>query len=163
MTTQTRMQTDDAFFLEILVMSDKLLAMSDKIGARIKEAREIAGLSQMDVTVKTGISPTSLSRYESGRVAPSASKVADIAKATGQDAHWILTGEKRSADAGETPTRPIPPGLAEFLASDYAQQYVPPEAAAILKRLRAAEGDKVYEWRPERWEAMWYAMKGEFT
>lgn len=53
------------------------------VGANISQARELAGLSQRALSRATGISQASLSRMESGALAPKMNEILSLAWATG--------------------------------------------------------------------------------
>lgn len=68
------------------------------LGARLKQAREAAGLSQQKAASETGIDTGTLSKYELGKVEePSMPKVRKLAALYGVRVEWLDTGaEPRS-------------------------------------------------------------------
>ena len=69
--------------------------MSDNatFGMRLREAREKAGLSQMDLSEKCGASQTMISNWERGRFFPSLYYVIHVAQALGVRVGWLAAGE----------------------------------------------------------------------
>ncbi|MCW5300890.1 XRE family transcriptional regulator [Herbaspirillum lusitanum] len=61
------------------------------IGARLKEEREGAGLSQAEVMEVTGVTRKTLFNYESGERSPDAEFLAKV-HAAGFDTQYVLTG-----------------------------------------------------------------------
>lgn len=57
---------------------------------RIKEARQIAGISQKDLAAKMGISPGTLSGYESGLHDPKSDSLSKIADICGVSVDFLL-------------------------------------------------------------------------
>ena len=51
------------------------------IGARLREARAVRGITAAKLSAMTGVSTSVISAYERGHNSPSASKLADLAKA----------------------------------------------------------------------------------
>lgn len=68
-------------------------AFLQQLGARISEAREGARLSQDEAAKRIGIDKSTLSRYERGRVSPTAEVLMLMAVTMGVSADWLLTGE----------------------------------------------------------------------
>jgi transcriptional regulator with XRE-family HTH domain len=60
------------------------------IGERIRRARLVAGFSQMQLAELTGLSETSLARYERGLRSISADDLLRIAKVTGVSMDWLV-------------------------------------------------------------------------
>ena len=63
------------------------------ISDRLKEARELLGLSQQAVADKCGIAARSQRNYESGERSPDAVYLAAVA-AIGVDIRYVVTGER---------------------------------------------------------------------
>ena len=57
---------------------------------RLKELRTGANLSQMDLSLKTGISQSAIAKWELGKTEPSASAIITLAKFFGESADYIL-------------------------------------------------------------------------
>lgn len=62
------------------------------IGTRIKEARELAKLSQRSIADKLGMDPSQFSKIEKGKVMPTLLQLADISKIVMKSIDWIVTG-----------------------------------------------------------------------
>ena len=61
---------------------------------RLKHSRTLAGLTQADLSVRSGVSQSTIAQIESGR--NSGTKFAHrLAKATGVSVSWLLTGEEQ--------------------------------------------------------------------
>ena len=67
------------------------------VQGRIVRVRHRQGLSQRQVAAIAGLSPTHISRIESGERNPSEATVRAIAKALGTTEHYLLTGDSRGA------------------------------------------------------------------
>ncbi len=61
-----------------------------KYPQRIKELREQAHLSQMGLANATGISQSSIARWELGKAEPSASNIITLSEFFGESADYIL-------------------------------------------------------------------------
>ncbi len=61
-----------------------------KYPQRIRELREQAHLSQMGLANATGISQSSIARWELGKAEPSASNIITLSKFFGESADYIL-------------------------------------------------------------------------
>ena len=61
-----------------------------KYPQRIRELREQANLSQMGLATATGISQSSIARWELGKAEPSASNIITLAEFFGESADYIL-------------------------------------------------------------------------
>jgi len=62
------------------------------IGVRLKQARERAGLTQVELAAKLDISVRQYQHYEAGTTKPFA-KIGEIAEATNVSVAWLLGGE----------------------------------------------------------------------
>lgn len=60
------------------------------IGERLKDLRTAANLSQMDLSVKTGISQSAIAKWELGKTEPTASAIITLAKFFGESTDYIL-------------------------------------------------------------------------
>jgi transcriptional regulator with XRE-family HTH domain len=76
-----------------------LLVMSTLLGARIRQARRSANLSQSQLAAKIGAHVTSVSDWERGRNAPTARHLLSIAKATGTSIEHFTTDDAEEDDA----------------------------------------------------------------
>lgn len=59
--------------------------MSSRIGSLLREARRVAGLSQRELSRRSGVAPTLISAYENGRRQPAGDTVLALLDATGTD------------------------------------------------------------------------------
>lgn len=66
---------------------------------RIREARKEAGLLIHELASRLKCSPRTVMRYEAGIYDPSFAMIRLIAKKTGADETWLLTGERRKVSA----------------------------------------------------------------
>lgn len=57
---------------------------------RLKELRSAANLSQMDLSIKTGISQSAIAKWELGKTEPTASAIITLAKFFGESADYML-------------------------------------------------------------------------
>lgn len=62
-------------------------------GARVRQAREMAGLTQAAVAEAIGIDHVAVSRYERGAVVPRADRVVALARTLSVSCSWLL-GER---------------------------------------------------------------------
>lgn len=63
---------------------------------RIRQAREVAGISQHRLAVALDVTGATIASWEHGRYEPRASQVEAIAARCGCSAAWLLTGEGAS-------------------------------------------------------------------
>jgi repressor LexA len=77
--------------------------MKSTIGERLREARENKSLDQATLAAKIGIVTRTLQRWEKGEQVPDGLHITKLAKATGVQASWLLTGE---GEMYLTPVRP---------------------------------------------------------
>jgi repressor LexA len=77
--------------------------MKNSIGERLREARENKQLDQATLADKAGIVTRTLQRWEKGEQVPDGVAITRLAKATGVQASWLLTGE---GDIYAIPSRP---------------------------------------------------------
>lgn len=59
------------------------------VGRNIRAAREARGLTQRNLAKLINIDGQDVSRYETGRVLPKPTRLAEIAKTLGRDVHWF--------------------------------------------------------------------------
>ena len=64
---------------------DSLHAWSQFVGKRVQEAREAAGLTQAQLSEKTGLPQPHISRIETAKLSPSRATIEKIAKALGKE------------------------------------------------------------------------------
>jgi transcriptional regulator with XRE-family HTH domain len=64
--------------------------MTKTVGERVKELREERRWSQTRLGYETGLSPTTISRLETGKHAPQDRTVKDLARAFGVDERELL-------------------------------------------------------------------------
>ncbi len=77
--------------------------MKTTIGERLREARENKGLDQASLAVKAGIVARTLQRWEKGEQVPDGVAIMKMARATGVQPSWLLTGE---GEMYPSPSRP---------------------------------------------------------
>lgn len=95
--------------------------------ARLRSAREDAGLTQLAACEAMGVTTTQLSNWERGKSAPHLDDLAKVAKFLGVSAHWLIFGEGPRGD--------------DLLAlAAVSTEEAPAEAlAAALRRMSADE------------------------
>jgi len=72
------------------------------LAKRLKEAREMAGLSQSQVARRVGVEQSTYARYESGTRSPNPQLLSKIANVLGVSVDWLL-------GRSESPTPPVAP------------------------------------------------------
>lgn len=77
--------------------------MKNTIGERLREARENKEMDQTTLADKAGVVARTLQRWEKGEQVPDGVSITRLAKATGVQASWLLTGE---GDMYAVPSRP---------------------------------------------------------
>jgi repressor LexA len=77
--------------------------MKNTIGERLREARETKEMDQVTLADKAGVVARTLQRWEKGEQVPDGVSITRLAKATGVQASWLLTGE---GDMYAVPSRP---------------------------------------------------------
>lgn len=121
--------------------------INKKIGARIRRAREIAGMTKDEFSEKVGISPQFLTDIERGRTGPSITTLCSICDALGVSTDSLLREPNPDAEqfarevgalvAGVDPKlyEPILSGLREQVALIHAAQaLVKPQLGEQLKK-----------------------------
>lgn len=101
-----------------------------KLGERIKFIRIQEKLTQDELSVKTGISRSNVSRIEKDEINPSAAAIAQICNVLSISAEWLLTG------TGEI-YRGTPPVTEETELLSYFKKLDPRGKARILERAAA--------------------------
>jgi len=64
------------------------------IGKRIKQARTMQGLNQRELADRIGLSATSVSKYETGKVKPDSSVLIQVARALGMHINYFLRPQR---------------------------------------------------------------------
>lgn len=77
--------------------------MKNTIGERLREARENKEMDQVTLADKAGVVARTLQRWEKGEQVPDGVSITRLAKATGVQASWLLTGD---GDMYAVPSRP---------------------------------------------------------
>lgn len=106
----------------------------EEITARIKQARNEAGLTQPEIADLLDVAPRTYQNYEADRVPWGL--INDIAKITGKTAQWLLHGE-------------TPDVLGGFAAPSVQLDRIEAKIDVLLKR-SAGEDDEGGEWDPAR-------------
>lgn len=75
--------------------------MSTEYGLRLRAARKHAGLTQGQLSARTGIPQSTISTAE--RLGNGSSETPVYAKACGVDAHWLATGDGAMETSNTTP------------------------------------------------------------
>lgn len=97
--------------------------MSKEIGLRIRQLRELRGLTQRQFAAFLDIASSSISQFEAGRNVPGGEMLTKLHTKLGVDINWLLTG---------TPAAGAP-----------AEQQLPPRIAALVDNFRhMTEPDK---------------------
>lgn len=133
--------------------------ISATIGERLVQARRQAGLSQMDLSTKTGISQNSISRYERNERIPKADIVVQICNVLGISSEWLMGSKKVNTpnEVGSLPNIPdhlYPPAHCESNQTDAALVMVP----LVEARLSAGTGSLETSGEIERS----YAFRSDF-
>ncbi len=87
--------------------------MKTSIGDRLREARENKGLDQAALASKTGVVTRTLQRWEKSEQVPDGVMLMTIAKLTGVQPSWLLTGDGEMYPVPERPVNvyPLPGAL----------------------------------------------------
>jgi len=67
--------------------------MKSTIGDRLRDARELKGMEQAALAQKAGVVTRTLQRWEKGEQVPDGLSLTTIAKVTGVQPSWLLTGD----------------------------------------------------------------------
>ncbi|QNQ91501.1 helix-turn-helix domain-containing protein [Corynebacterium poyangense] len=71
-----------------------------ELSDRMRKAREVAGLTQDELSERSGVGRATIARIEYGKGTPRRASLIALAFATGVDLHWLETGE---TPAGNSP------------------------------------------------------------
>lgn len=75
---------------------DEELFFFPAFGARVKHAREAAGLTQLELAKRLGLTRSSVANIEAGRQKPTVEKAAMAATVLRCDPGWLLAGEQEA-------------------------------------------------------------------
>lgn len=67
--------------------------MTNTLGARLKAAREAAGLSQLDVSLRLEVDTTTISRWENDRLFGGLPRLVQLAEMYGVRPGWLAFGD----------------------------------------------------------------------
>jgi len=119
------------------------------LGARIKQARERAGLSQEDVARRFKVHRAAVSQWENGKTHPSSGKLAELADVLSVSTEWLL-GSSRESSAGAdalqvADTAPHYLETSRTAAADIVAQLadMPPRISGALEALISAISDEI--------------------
>lgn len=112
--------------------------MSEKFSDRLRAARELRDLSQTDLANRTGLQPSAISHFETGKRSPSFDNLRRLADALAVSIDQLL-GRNTSPDVVTPAGEKIFRDLRNMSASD---QDALAEMAAILARKNAPQEDK---------------------
>ncbi len=79
-----------------------------KLNEKITYCRKRAGLSQVDLADKLGVSRQAVSKWETGESNPDVTKIPLLAKEFGVSADWLLSEAEPAENAPEEPVTPAP-------------------------------------------------------
>lgn len=63
------------------------------LGARLREAREVCGLTQVEVAERMHVAPSTIARYESGTRIPGVEEIPEYARVLRVSISWIMGEE----------------------------------------------------------------------
>jgi transcriptional regulator with XRE-family HTH domain len=112
--------------------------------ARLRRARRAAGLTQLELGARLGVSKTTVHLWEQGGRVPRASRVAAIAAALGVDPEELMTISDRSDTATLADVRQRAGYSQAALA---ARLGVPPSSLSDMERGRYRPGPHAAAWR----------------
>jgi transcriptional regulator with XRE-family HTH domain len=69
---------------------------------RIRKARDYAGLTRVELALKSGVSLSSIGNYETGKTTPLPLHLRELARATEVDLAWLQNGETGPPTNGGT-------------------------------------------------------------
>jgi len=67
--------------------------------SRIKQARKKSGFTQREVAIETGIPPSTIAKYETGKLEPDLEKLGMLADFYSVSTDWLLGMDKATGDA----------------------------------------------------------------
>jgi len=108
----------------------------EDFSARLKAAREAKGLSQADLAERTGLQPSAVSHFETGRRAPSFDNLRILADALGVTTDFLLGRQRVEAPAGPTASQMF----RDFSKLTAADQERIAEYAKMLARKKKGDG-----------------------
>jgi transcriptional regulator with XRE-family HTH domain len=119
------------------------------VGARIVEARKLAGLTQQQLATRLGVSLRAVSRWENDSFAPRGDSLESLAKVLSVDLHWLVTGGSHESRLERDDDPEIRhPSLRAF-RERFGEEY----SAKTLARLRKfAAGDGQFPTTAEGWK-----------
>jgi Predicted transcriptional regulators len=112
----------------------KILTLSEEIGARLRQQRAQAGLTQDQIAEQLGVSKRTQGNYESGSSDAPASYLSMAASVLGFDVLYIVTGTRTTLKAD---------ALSE-VEDSIVQQYrsIPPDDQRAIRRFVKAMADE---------------------
>jgi transcriptional regulator with XRE-family HTH domain len=93
--------------------------VSDTIGSRIRQARNVVGLTQYGLAIAIRMTAQMAHRWETNRAIPGSDAIVRIAQATGTSEGWLLTGSNETKKPRATRTDAA---IREFLATDLSEK-----------------------------------------
>lgn len=93
--------------------------MSDNFTDRLRATRELRGLSQTDLAKRTGLQPSAISHFETGKRAPSFDNLKRLADALGASIDYLL-GRSNSPDVATPVAEKIFRDFGKMTTSDQA-------------------------------------------
>lgn len=91
--------------MEEVTSMNQLAGVDEPVGARLRVARERAGMSQEELARHLGVEIDSLRAWESGARTPRANRVVTLAGLLGVSITWLLEGrEDEHMASGSVPT-----------------------------------------------------------
>jgi transcriptional regulator with XRE-family HTH domain len=107
-----------------------------RVGRRVRQAREGAGLTQSELARRTGVQPSAVSQWESPQgTVPSVENLTRIATSTSVKFEWLATGRGPQKDSytGEAPAV-----VPEVFATDLFEERVLHLLRTLNSRKRAS-------------------------
>lgn len=109
--------------------------MMGEFSDRLRMARQKMGLTQHELSVRSGVLPVSISRYERGQTSPTMDSAKRLAEALDADLTWLMQG-KEAADSH--PAAAESDELSAFLASGEGASATDEERATLAAMGTAA-------------------------
>ncbi len=107
--------------------------MAKEFQKRLKEVRELRGLSQADLATKTGLQPTAISHFETGGRAPSFDNLRRLADALTVSTDYLIGRVDEMALAGPQ-TDNLFRGLEKLSAADLSAMQAMKEVLLARKK-----------------------------